>query len=516
MKDTRTANATRNIIFGVINRFVTLVLPFVTRTIILHLLGASYLGIGTLFSSILSFLSLAELGLGTAIVYTMYKPIAENDYARLNALLNYYRKLYRIIGLIILAVGTLLVPAVPFLIKKDPPAGINVYCLYYIYLINSVISYFFAGYKQSLLAAHQRNDITSNIITGVNLFVQFGQIFMLYYTRNFYAYAMVPIIGTLITNGLNSYITNRKYPNIKCYGKIDNETRQGIYKRLSGLFGTKLNSIVVHSADVMVISAFLGLSMTAQYGNYYYIMNALCGFIMVLYSSLTAGIGNKLVTDSIEENYGFFKKLSFVNAWIVGWCSVCLMCLYEPFMHIWVGDELKLGMTFVICMVAYFFIYTIQRTILTFKDAAGLWVEDKMRPYVSMVVNVVFNLVLVNVIGIYGIVVSTIIAFVISLPWANYVLFKKLFKRSPMKNIMSILWYLLITIIATVPTYLICMKFPEGIGWFVCRMIVCCVIPNLIFWLFFRKLNEYNYFKKLILSLKNKLIKTVLKRKAIG
>ena len=516
MKDTRTANATRNVIFGVINRFVTLVLPFVTRTIVLYLFGASFLGIGTLFSSILSFLSLAELGLGTAIVYTMYRPIAENDYIRLNALLNYYRKLYRIIGLVILVIGTLLVPAVPFLIKKDPPAGINVYLLYYLYLINSVVSYFFAGYKQSLLAAHQRNDITSNITTGVNLFVQFGQIFILYCTKNFYAYAIIPIIGTLITNALNSYITNKKYPNIKCTGEIDSVTRKGIYKRLSGLFGTKLNSIVVHSADVMVISAFLGLSMTAQYGNYYYIMNAICGFIMVMYSSLTAGIGNKLVTDSLEENYSFFKKLSFVNAWIAGWCSVCLLCLYEPFMHIWVGDKLKLGMAFVICMVGYFFVYTIQRTVLTFKDAAGLWSEDKLRPYVSMIVNIVSNLVLVRIIGIYGIVLSTIIAFTISLPWANYVLYKKLFKKPPIKNIIGILRYLLITLVAALPTYLICIKIPDGIGWFLCRAVICCVVPNLIFWLFFRKFNEYKYFKNIILLYKSKLIKNILKRKAIG
>lgn len=498
MSGSRTKNAARNIVFGMVNRFVTLVLPFATRTIVLYLLGASYLGIGTLFSSILSFLSLTELGFSSAIIYTMYKPIAEKDYERVGVLLNYYKRLYHFVGFIILAAGTLLLPAVPYLMKGNPPEAINVYVLYYIYLINSVISYFFAGYRQSLLTAHQRSDITSNIVTVVNLIVQFGQILVLYLMRNFYAYAIVPIIGTLTTNFLNMYITKRMYPEVVCAGKIDEATKKSIFKKIGGLFGTKLNSIIVHSADIMVISAFLGLTMTAQYGNYYYIMNAVSGFMGVIYSSLTAGIGNKLVTDSLEDNYSLFKKIAFVNSWLVGFCSICFLCLYEPFMKIWVGDELSLGMPFVLCMVGYFFIYEIQRTILTFKDAAGLWYRDRFRPYVSMIVNVISNFVLVQCLGIYGVVLSTIIAFLISLPWANKVLFANLFENltdtPPCKNIFAILKSFALTCIAALPTYLICKLCPSSIWGFLLKVAVCCVVPNGIFWLALRKKAEYNYF----------------------
>lgn len=343
MAESRTKNTSRNILFGVLNKVVMLLLPFVTRTITLYLLGASYLGIGTLFTSILSFLSLAELGLGSAIVYSMYRPIAENDVEKLSALLKYYRRLYRIIGGVILVLGTLLVPAVPFLIKGNPAVDINIYILYYIYLINSVISYFFAGYRQSLLSAYQRSDIKSNISTLVHLFVQFAQIAVLFLTKSFYAYAIIPIVGTLITNVSTAYITKIQYPEIKCRGTLDVETRRAIGKKLGGLIGTKLNSIVVHSADTIVISSFLGLVLTAQYGNYYYIMNAVCGFITVLFSSMTASIGDKIVKDSKEKVYDLFQNLQFVNFWIVGCCSVYFVCLYEPFMKLWVGEELRLG-----------------------------------------------------------------------------------------------------------------------------------------------------------------------------
>ena len=500
MGESRTKNALRNVFFGFLNKFISLGLPFVSRTIMLYLLGVSYLGIGTLFSSVLSFLSLAELGFGSALVYSMYKPIAEKNYELVGALLKYYRKIYRVIGTIVLTIGTVLVPAIPYLMKGGAPESINVYVLYYIYLINSVISYFFAGYRQSLLTAHQRTDVVNKISMFINIFVQFGQIFALFLTRNFYVYALVPIIGTIFTNLSLAVTTKKRYPQIKCSGEAPIETKKEIKTKISGLFGTKLNSIVVHSADTLIISAFLGLSMTAKYGNYYYIMNAICGFIMVFYSSMTAGIGNKLVVDSIEENYKFFKNMNFINAWLVGWCSICLLCLYEPFMELWMGDSMKLGIVFVILMVGYFYIYMIQRNILTFKDAAGLWNKDWMRPYVSMSLNVVSNLVLVRFIGIYGIVVSTIIVFLISVPWVNSVLFKNLFKKSPAKNLFTIFKYFIFTGAIAGVTYFICELCMEGFVGLIQRVIICCVVPNIFFILFFFKTAEFAYLKDFILK----------------
>ena len=498
MVDSRTKNSSRNMMMGVINKALTLILPFITRTIIIYLLGADYLGIGTLFTSILSFLSLAELGISSAIVYSMYKPIAENDYNMISTLLAYYKKIYRMIGLAILLIGTIIVPFVPVLTGGDVPGEVNIYFLYYLYLINSVISYFFAGYKQSVFTAYQRQDIITALGTVLTVLLQISQIAVLVLTRNFYVYAFVPILFTLIQNGCCAYLTLKRFPNIKAEGNLPQKYRNEIKKKLGGLFGTKLNSVVVHSADTIVISAFLGLTSTAKYGNYYTIFNAVHGFIIVIFNAVTASIGNKLVTDTIDENYNFFKKLNFANAWLVCWCVTCFLCLYEPFMKLWMGREYCFGMGFVILLCLYFFIYEIQRTILAFKDAAGIWYADRLRPYVSMIINLVSNLILVQVIGIYGIVLSTILAFLISLPWANGVLFKHLFKRNGLENIFSIIGYLFLTISISGGTYLICNIFGDGFIALICKVGVCMLVPNVIFIFVFRKNTNYLYWKSLI------------------
>lgn len=500
MIESRTKNAKRNIIFGMVNKIVTLFLPFLTRTAILYLLGATYLGVGTLFSSILSFLSLAELGLGSALVYAMYKPIADDDTETLSALLFYYKKFYRKIGIIILLIGILLVPLVPYLMKGEAPKGLNIFVLYYLFLINSVISYFFQGYRQSLLSAYQRTDIINNIASVISIFVQCGQILLLYLFRNFYIYALVPICGTLITNAINAAITKRKYPKIKCSGNVSQEIKGEIRTKIFGLFGTKLNSIVVHSADVMIISAFIGLTATAKYGNYYYIMNAVSGFLAVIYGSLTAGIGNKIVTDSLDENYKLFKKLSFVNAWLVGWCSICFLCLYEPFMYLWAGSDMLLGQEFVILMVLYFFIYEIQKTVLTFKDAAGLWHKDRYRPYVAMTINLVSNILLVQVIGIYGIIISTILSFTVSMPWANYVLLKNLFHKSAISNIKMMVKNFFTTVVIAIPTWLLCQQIANTIGGLILKGMICFTLPNILFILFYLKNENFKEIKNMVLK----------------
>ena len=165
--ESRTLNAKRNMLASLINRIVSMLLPFVTRTIFIYSLGSLYLGLNSIFSSVLSVLSLAELGVGTAMVYSMYKPIANGDAETVCALLNLYRKIYRIIGAVILVLGLAFTPFLPHIIKGAVPADINLYVLYFINLFSTVVSYFLFAYKNSLLTASQRMDVISHIDTGV-------------------------------------------------------------------------------------------------------------------------------------------------------------------------------------------------------------------------------------------------------------------------------------------------------------------------------------------------------------
>lgn len=495
----RSYRAKINVFFGVLNKIFNCVLPFFSRTVVLYLLGSQYLGLGTLFTSILSFLSLTELGISSAINYAMYKPLAYGDYTEVGTLLNFYKKIYRIIGFVMLSIGLIIIPLIPYLISGYIPTDINISILYIIYLLSSVCSYFFCGYRTCLLSASQREDIVSKIGIVVLLFNNIGQIVVLCLFKNYYAFAIVPIIGAIVNNVSCTIVSKRLYPEIICQGKIDIKTKKALRKKISGLFGTKLNSVVVHQADALVISSFLGLETLAAYGNYYYIMNAISAFIIVVFTSLTASVGNKLAIDDIEDNYQLFKRISFLNSWMVGIACSCFISIYQPFMKIWTKGKLMLPMGVVVLLVIYFFVYQVQRTILTYKDAAGLWYEDRYRPYVSMICNLALNIFLVKIIGLYGIIISSIIAFLISLPWSNYVLYHFLFNRKSVLNLLEIFKWFFITVLACSLCYLLCSLFAENLIGIILRIFACLLVSNVIFIFVFRNRDEFLFFCKKII-----------------
>ena len=490
MKIQRTKNATRNIFFGVIYKVDTILFPFLVRTVMIYFMGTEYVGLNSLFSSILSFLSLAELGVGSALVYSMYKPIAEDDSDTICALLNLYKKLYKYIGAIILIIGLCLMPFLDKLVESDCPEDINLYILFAIYLANTVLSYWMFGYKQSLLTAHQRTDVISKRSLVVQTGMYICQIIVLLAFRNYYLYIILLPIFTVGTNIANAIIVNKMFPEYKCRGNVSSELETSIKKKILALFGTKANSIVLHAADNIVISAFLGLVMVGKYGNYYYIMNSIIGMMTIIYNSLMAGLGNSIETESIEKNYHDFNVLGFLNMWLVTFCSVCLLCLYQPFMRIWVGESNMFPMSVVVLLVVYFYVYQIRRIVLTYKDAAGIWWEDWIRPYVVMVVNIVGNLIMVQFIGIYGVILSTIISMIVSWPWENYTVFKFLFKRSSKEYYKKILIYMLKGLIIACVTLACCYWIPSGVGWFLMDILICIVLPNVLFILLFFKDKE--------------------------
>lgn len=498
MKIARTDNAIRNIIFGVLYKVESVLLPFFIRTAMIYIMGSEYVGLGSLFTSILSFLSLAELGVGNALVFSMYAPIANDDDETICALLNLYKKIYRYIGLVILGLGLALMPFLKYLVSSGYPADINIYILYLIYLANTVISYLMFGYKQSLLVAFQRSDIISKRTMVIQVLQNVIQFSVLFITRNYYWYIIFLPVFTAVTNLFNLFIVNKMYPQYSPRGEVSKEIKTSIQKKVVALVGTKANATVMHAADNIVISAFLGLTMVGIYGNYFYIMDSIIGVMTIVYDSLTAGLGNSLAAESEEKNYNDFKVLSFLNAWIIAFCSVCLLCLYQPFMKLWVGTELMFSNRIVVLLVLYFFVYQIRRIVLTYKDAGGIWWEDRFRPYVTMVVNLVSNLFLVQVIGIEGVIISTILSMLISIPWENYTVFKYLFHRGSKEYYNTNIKYIVVTVVIAMITYMVCGIIPDGWGGLFLRAGVCVVVPNVIFGFAFRKTKEFAKSKELV------------------
>ena len=256
MKIQRTRNARSGIITGLLSKVLHMGMPFITRTALLYILGTEYLGLSGLFSSLLSFLSLAELGVSNALVYSMYKPIAEEDEDTVCALLALYRKLYRMIGFVILAAGLICMPFLHLFISGDVPADVNLYVLYLLYLGNTVCSYFLFAYRSSLLTAHQRIDVSNVIDSTVSAVTWILQITMLLIFRNYYAFVIFMPVSNVAGNFIRLFYVKKHYPRYTPRGKVAPELESSIFKKIKALMGAKISTTVLHSSDNIVISAF--------------------------------------------------------------------------------------------------------------------------------------------------------------------------------------------------------------------------------------------------------------------
>ncbi len=489
MKFDRVRNSKRNMLFGVVYRIFLTLLPFINRTVLIYVLGIEYLGLNSLFSSVLNILNLAELGFGSAIVYSMYKPIAENDAEQVCALLNFYRKVYRIIGTGILCVGSIAIFFVDKLVAGEIPSDINIQIVFLIQLLNVVFSYFFMAYKSSLLSAFQREDLISKISTIVIIIQYMAQFALVFAFRNYHLYLAILPICTVINNIFKAYIVKQNYPQYECKGDVNRNITKSITIKVKALLLHKIGGVVANSLDNIVISSYMGLVAVAIYNNYWYIYSSICYFIAIFHTSIQAGLGNSIALETKESNYGRFIKINFINFWIVGWCSCCLMCLYQPFMKLWVGEKLMYPIYMVILFVIYFYINMARRTVVTFKEAAGLWVEDRFKPIVSASVNIILNVALIKQIGICGVVVSTIISFVfVEIPWETYVLFRKYFNISAKQYYMKQLTYGVVIVAVIAFSYFLCQIY-TGDVWaeLIIRGCICAIVPNILIGLVYRK-----------------------------
>lgn len=503
MNESRTKRTIKNIFSGFIFKFIGLLFPFIIKTIIIRELGIEYLGLNNLFASILMVLSLSELGIGSALVFNMYKPIANHDTDRVCALLKIYRDIYRIIGLIIAVIGLILMPFLPFLIKGGYPSTINIYILYVIYLINTVLSYFLFAYKKSIWEANQLNGHNSILETITTLIMYICQIVVLKLFKNYYIYIIFMPITTFLLNILRNYFVNKSFPEYKCRGNLEKGFIKELYKKIKALLGHKIGSTVITSADSIVISSIIGLQVLAIYSNYYQIINALIGVITIFYTSTTASIGNSIVKSDTKSIINQFYSLTFTNNWIVSWTSICLLCLFQPFMELWMGKDLMFEFYIVILFVIFFYSWLFRRIGLTYKDAAGMWEQDFWKPYIGMIINVIANIVLCHYIGVSGALLSTIFIMIfIYFPWETQVLFKNLFKTSPKKYYIRMITYAIATVIIAIITYYLCSLIKgNAIIHLIIKGIMCCIIPNILFIVCYFRMDEFKDMRNRILNI---------------
>lgn len=496
----RTKNATRNIIFGLIQRVFQIVFPFVIRTVMIYFMGIEYVGLNSLFVSVLQVLNLVELGVGSAMVFSMYKPIAEDDTERICALLKLYKTYYRAIGLVICVIGLLFTPFVPYLIKCDLPSELNVYVLYWLSLATTVLSYWLFAYKNSLFQAHQRLDIVSRITVVVNGVFYLIQIIIIVCTKDYYLYTISTLLMQAAVNIVTAIYATKLFPDYRAYGKLDKIEVKNINQRIRDLFTAKIGGTITNSVDTVVVSAFLGLTTLAIFQNYSFILSAVFTVVAIIFNSVIAGMGNSFVTETMDKNYTDFKRFSFIMCWIICFCCSCFIALLQPFVELWVGEELLLPIEMVFLFCIYFYVYEIAMIWATVKDAAGIWHEDRFRPLIGATANLIMNIIFVQKIGLYGILLSTILSYVcISMPWLVRNLFTILFKRSAWDYLKMLLTNMLLTFFSCVIVFVICESVPvAGFIGLIVRFVICLFFSNIIQFLFLRQEPEFEYCISLI------------------
>lgn len=501
----RTKNAIRNIIFGFINKAVVLLGPFLIRTVLIQQLGSEYLGLNSLFTSILQVLNLTELGFSSAVVFSMYKPIVEKDTNTICALMNFYKKVYRIIGTVILIVGIIITPFLKYLINGSYPSDINIYILYYIYLFNTVITYFLFAYKSALLTAHQRSDVMSNIHTITYLIQYVAQVIVIFLWKNYYTFVIIMPLTSILNNILCAIKVNKMYPQYLPKGKIDSKMMSGIKKQVSGLMIQKLCSTTRNSLDSIFISAYLGLNMVAIYGNYYSIINAIIGMMSIITTAIVPGIGNSIVTESVEKNYSDMNKFNFIYMWISGWCTICLACLFQPFMKIWMGEQYMFSSYFIVLLLCiYFYALKMGDIRAAYSDAKGLWWENRYRAIAESLANLILNWILVQKFGVAGVIIATLISLlVINFGYGSQILFKYYFGEDKIKDYFKgHIIYAFVTFTILGITYFICNTIHiEGIVGLFIKAFICLVIPNILYVLAYYRTDKFKESKEFVINI---------------
>lgn len=495
MGDSRTKNAKRNITFELMNTVVKNIFPFITRTVMIYVLGKMYLGLNSLFTSILQVLSLAELGVGSAVIYSMYKPIAEGNTSEVNALLSLYRRIYRVIGLAIMAIGLALMPFLRLIIKGDVPADMNLYVLYAINLFNTVLSYYLFAYKKSLLNANQRSDIISKIDMVLNAVGSIVRILVLLVLRNYYIYCLVSPAITVAQNLFADAATRKLFPQYHCEGEVPAEEVDKIKKNVVGILSYKVSYVFRNSFDSIVLSAFMGLATLAVYNNYFFILNTITNTISTITNSMVASIGNKIVMATKSENHKDMFKFQLLYMWIGSWCTVCLYCLYQPFMKLWVGEDMMFSEGIMIVFCIYFFSKSMNMICYAYRQAAGLWWEDKYRPVIEALSNLTLNIILVRYIGVLGVLLSTVVTLIpFNTLWGSHILYKKFFTEEKHSVYLGRLcYYALAAFAGCAATGLVCGFVSVSNLWLVIilRGCICVVVPNIIFVIMYRLLPEF-------------------------
>ncbi len=481
MEQQRTINSVRNFLFGLLNVIIKTLMPFVVRTIIIYKLGSEYLGLSSLFTSILSMLSFTELGIGTAIGFCLYKPMAEGRKEEVGALLNLLKNIDRIVGTVIFVAGLALLPFLKNLISGDSPADVNIYILYIIYLVQSVVSCFVFAFKNSLLIVGQRQDVIHKVNLSVELARYLLQILILLLFADYYIYALLLPIGQVVADLLINYYSNKVFPDIPIKGTISKELKKTIFSKVLFLSAQTLTFSISSSLGSIIVSASLGLVPVAIYGNYTYVSNAILSFITIGFSAISASVANVVYKDGSGSNAELYKPLSFVAWALPTVLYTCMFCLYQPFMIMWVGEEYLLSFWAMLLCTANAFVNSQRQFFsITYIGIAGLWNKTLPRQILDLSANLLLCFILVKPLGITGVVLAAFVSHTaIGLVYDYFIVYREVLQIPIHKHLLTIVLKYISTVLLASCAYIVTNIIPlYGISGFIVKGIVAAAISG--------------------------------------
>lgn len=487
MNEGRTKKAITNMFMSFLNQFTSLILSFISRTIFIRVLGIELLGINGLFSDILGLLSMADLGFNTAMVYSFYKPIAENDNKKISALINFYKNIYRIIAISIAIIGIILTPFIDLIVNTSNK--IPLLKVYYLFALASVVISYLFVYKTSIITADQRNYIVAKITIITNFLKTIIQIIILLLFKNYILYLIINLIG----NFLNNYIASRKavklYPFINEKYKLRKDEKSNIFKNIKSIFLYKLSSLLLNATDNMLISIIVGTVTVGYYSNYLLITNKVLSIIQLVFGSLTASIGNVIVKEKHEKRYEIFKASESISFIICGIIVTSFSLLVNDFIKVWLGDKFIFDNLIIIAITINVYLGCVLQPLWSYREATGLYVKTKYIMLVAAIINLILSVILGKAIGLSGILFASIIARVTTYFWYEpLLLFKKYFKKPVIKFYIPIVINILVIIGAYGILNILCSKIKVySWGSLVLKGIICGIISSTIFLLFYIK-----------------------------
>jgi len=508
----RKKNSIKGIVTSFISNITRIVIQFLFRSIFIYYLSVEFLGLNSTITGILNFLSVTELGISSAITFNLYKPVAENDVQKINAILKLYKKFYIIIGIAILVLGSCLIPFLNVLIKDADKINTNIYFAYIIYLIINALTYFWS-YRNVLFVAHQHQYKVNVFNTINNSVTSILQILAIVLFKSFESYLIVQLICAFLSNIITYLYTKKVYPeiNIKNADKLDSETKRDVYSNVKGMFYHKLSYSILQGTDSVVISSFIGAIVLGVYSNYTLFTINITSIFALVVASLAGSIGNLIAVGDTEKTYSLYKVLKMCFFWLAGFCAVSLFVLLNPTIELWARlgkwetDIIwTMDMFTVLIIVFNFYLYASRCITGAFREGIGNFHKDRFKGIIEALINVVISLILVKPLGIAGVLIGTIVSCLCTSFWVDpYMVYKYHFKKPLWNHFKDFLFYTIIVFFAGVITYFVCGFIPDGtIGLLIAKLAVCLVVPNVIILFCLLPTKE---FKKTVEIVKNML-----------